>query len=397
MNNSFMFDKSNSRFISIIISISIFLFSLGSYYFYQVNLYVFQIVGMALLLPFFKLSAMKSQYVKVLKLVVFVMYIFFVSSLSSLFYGSDTFGLSKLAFPLLVFLYFSFAVVIFKIYPEAFQRALTYTILVHVFFFMFQFLWFLTTFEMIDFLQPFTGEVQRALGGSYSLTNLSNFIRPTGLYNEPGTYSTWMILLLLLLKSHSSELGLKAPSFAFEMLVITTALFSFSTFGFIFSLVYMISHVMEKKISKKTFFALIVVVAFFINFGYEYFISRFSLSDDLSGVGIRSHIIQIYLDRSDLFSVLFGFGIFNNIFTKIDADLISQDLGLWFSLLSGVGVVGILLLASVIVDTKKTNYNISIFIILMLSKLSLTNALVWVVFIYFLVSGMRPNLKYKFV
>lgn len=388
----FPINEKTPPLITHIIFISVFLFSLGSYYFYQVGLYVFQLLGVILLLPYFKLDKIKYKKIKIIKAIIFALYIFIFSSCLSLILGSSSFGISKLAMPFFIFLYFSFSIVLFCIYPEIFQRALTTTIVIHVIFFAFQFIWFLVTLEMIDFLQPLTGETQRALGGSYSLTYLPNFIRPTGLFNEPGTYSTWMIIMLLLLKSNSIRLDLKPVSPLFEITVVGSVLFSFSTFGFIFSLIYIVSSTMGEKISWKKLFILLAVSVFFSYFGYEYLSSRFSLSENVSGIGIRSQVIKIYLDNLNFYNLLFGLGSFNNFFTKIDTSVISQDLGLWFSLLSGNGFIGAILLALMIFNFKKIPCNLALLVVLLLAKFTITNALVWFVLFYFLMSQVNyPN------
>jgi hypothetical protein len=218
--------------------VSVFLFSLGSHYFYQIGLYAFQLAGILLALPFFKLDKLSWSKARLFSVVIFFLYFFIHGILLASFSGNDIFGVSKLILPLFVFFYFSFAVVMFYIYPHVFQRVLYGVIAIHVAFFIFQFSWFLITSDVIDFLVPFTGESQRVVGGSYTLSYLSAFVRPSGLFNEPGTYSTWMILLLLLLKSNANRIGFNSKNSILEIFVIGTVLFSFSTFGFIFTIIY---------------------------------------------------------------------------------------------------------------------------------------------------------------
>lgn len=382
-------NKKNTPLINFIIFISVFLFSLGSFYFYQIGLYAFQLLGVVILVPFFRLNTIRYKKIKITKAIIFFLYIFLLSSFFAITLGSNSFEISKLGLPFFVILYFSFSVVLFCTYPEIFQRALSATIIVHVIFFVFQFFWFLVTLEMIDFLKPLTGETQRALGGSYSLAYLPNFIRPTGLFNEPGTYSTWMIIMLLLLKSNSIRLDLKPVRTSLEITVIGTILFSFSTFGFIFSIIYIISATAGKEISLKALIALFAFSVFFTYFGFEYFSSRFNLSSNESGIGIRDQAINIYLKNIDPITLLFGFGVFNNIFTKIDVNIISQDLGLWFSILSGSGIFGLIFLALMIFNFHKTPCNIALLAILLLSKFTITNALVWFILFYFIMGEVK--------
>jgi hypothetical protein len=132
------------------------------------------------------------------------------------------------------------------------------------------------------------------------------------------------------------------------------------------------------------------VAIFFAYFGYEYLNSRFSLAESESGLGIRSQAINMYLNNLNPINLIFGLGMFNDFFVKSDSDIVPQDLGLWFTVLTSGGVVGILLLfIFFIIALPRKIRDYSIAIILMLSKLTLTNALVWVIFFYFLSYNLR--------
>lgn len=374
--------------INFIFIIAFFLFSLGSHYFYQYRLYVFQVIGIILLVPFFKIAYLKLKRNRIVPILLFVMYMFLWGSISAVLSGSAWFDVSKLAFPVFILLYFIFSVVVFCAYPKTFQRALYIVLWVHVAFFVFQFSYFLTTFHFIDFLEPFTGEEQRAIGGNYSLGPIQNFIRITGLFNEPGTYSTWMMLLLLLFKSNARRLGTKTKSYVLEIFVIGTVLLSFSTFGYIFSLIYLVDVLVEKKLSLKSILLVSVFTIIVASVGYDYFEQRFTKQGDTDvGLDFREQTINLYLDNLNPGKLLFGFGMFDDSFNRKDEKLEAQDLGLWFTLVTSGGIVAIVLLGAFffLVLPKETG-SYSLLVVLLLSKFTLTSALVWLVIFYFLFS-----------
>lgn len=372
------------RTIDIKILVSVFFFSLGSYYFYKVGLYVFQMVGVLIAFSLFKNKFLKINNKSFFLLAVFFLYVFFQGSLVASIFGSDNFNITKLSLPLFVFSYLAFSAVVFSGRSAAFHRAFFIVILIHVFFFVFQFCLFYSTSNLIDFLKPFTGEEQRVLGGSYSVAYLPNFARVSGLFNEPGTYSTWMMLFLTLYRLNEKKLGLTSKGFLLEILVVGTVLLSFSSFGTIYSAIYLIGLTLEKKLSFKSVFFVSIMLILFAYFGHEYFYQRFSSGVSDSGLDFRFESIAIYLNKLSVENLIFGYGMFNDVFIKIDSDLVAQDVGLWFTVLSGCGIIGVFLLFLYFIQSvPKDFYAYILVILIMLSKFTLTNALVWVILFYF--------------
>lgn len=378
-------NSGNSSKFSLILFLAVFLFSLGSYYFYQVGAYVFQVLGVFLSFFLFRIKAVRWRSAGFALLFAFFFYILASGAMFAGFTGSENFGAAKLTLPVFVFGYLAFAVVCFAMYPSHFQLVLKLVISIHALVFTFQFIWFLTTGEVLDFLQPVTGEEQRVLGGNYSLSYLPVFARMSGLFNEPGTYSSWMMLLLLLFKLNQKRLEETKSAFWIELWVIVTILLSFSTYGLSFVVIYMFTFIFEKGLTFKTVILLIIGCALFGYFGFEYFDQRFSVGGTDTGVGLRGQAINAYLSILNPYNLTFGLGIFNDVFVRIDNELVAQDVGLWFSIISGTGIVGVLLLTAFFAITLPRNiFGVSLLIVLLLSKFTLTNALVWLILLAFM-------------
>jgi|GEM_PF-1780228 hypothetical protein len=370
--------------------LAVFLFSLGSYYFYQVGLYVFQIIGVLLLFPLFRLSALKINdgFINIL---LFFFYIFVWGVVSAIFTDSEVFNLTKFAIPVFVFFYFAFSVVAYYLYPLAFHRALYKVIWLHVWFFIVQFSWFQITATLIDYLEPITGEQQRAIGGSFSLSFMPNFVRSTGLFNEPGTYSNWIITLLLLFKSNVRRLGmLSEDHLLLTAFVIGTVLLSFSAFGYVFSTICVLGIIFEKKINITSILLVAIFIVIVLYFGAEFFGQRSSEED--SSVMVRVESLAVYLAKLSPKSIIFGYGMFTNIFIFDSKNLVYHDVGLWFGTLVAGGVIGYTLLFSFFIFCfPKDIYAFILLVVIFLSKCPLTSPLVWVVFFYFLLYKIPIN------
>ena len=102
-------------------------------------------------------------------------------------------------------------------------------------FFFVQFITYYATGNFLDYLEPITGESQRALGGSYTFSALNiKLIRATGLFNEPGSYSTFVFLTYAILQIVRKNLNGDLSITLFDGLVLMSILLTFSIFGFIF-------------------------------------------------------------------------------------------------------------------------------------------------------------------
>src|SRR5690606_32364124 len=79
----------------------------------------------------------------------------------------------------------------------AFVKPISIVLIIHLMFWYLQFVIWLLSGNYLDFLEPITGESQRYLSLKGLTFGGSRMPRFTGLYSEPGTYSTYIFLLLV--------------------------------------------------------------------------------------------------------------------------------------------------------------------------------------------------------
>jgi hypothetical protein len=124
----------------------------------------------------------------------------------------------------------------------------------------------------------------------------------------------------------------------------------------------------------------------------EYLGQRMQLGAESSGVGFRFQAVNLYLTDVSAAALFFGYGMFTDFFSHADPSLVYMDVGLWFVILASVGVLGtILMLTYFIVSVPRNVIAISLLIVTLLSKLPLTNPLIWVVLSYYIWSEMRVS------
>jgi len=367
------------------LSASFFLFSLGSYYFYQINLYLFQLIGIL----FFLLVGNKNSFKLDLNIFVLIAYIFFSSVILSIF-NSSHLTLSRILLPVLLFSYCVFLNIFFIQYSYASNRAIYFALSLNLFFFYLQFFCYVIFGIYIDYLEIITGEVQRAFGSTYDLGfYLINF-RPTGLFNEPGTYSTWMMLIYIIYKLNLVRLGENKKQLLFDILFTLSVFLTFSIFGFIFLAIYLLSSASNNL--KKSYKYLILFSAIYIF--YLYINARFSsniiYARDTS-IDFRQMAIILYYNNLDLINIFFGLGVFNDFF--LNYNIVGKDLGFLFSALTSTGLIGLILLIKSIYSRKTILYAYPLIIVLCLTKFTYTSALIWFA-IYYLV--VLKNEKYDY-
>ncbi len=124
-------------------------------------------------------------------------------------------------------------------------------LLIHLLFFCFQLLIYYSSHTYVDFLMPFTGENQRYF--SYAI---APFIRPTGLFNEPATYSFFISSLTIILIAERER---KTDDFLI-LIAIFTVLASFSSLAYLSAFYLIISYIL--KANKIRFLGILVSVFF---------------------------------------------------------------------------------------------------------------------------------------
>jgi hypothetical protein len=197
-----------------------------------------------------------------------------------------------------------------------------------------------------------------------------------------------MMIMLLLLKQIGKDIGFTNQNKLLETLVIATVFLSFSTFGFVFALIYVFGMLYEKKIN---FISVLIIVAGIlplVYLGYEIVDQKLALGANDSGVGFRVQALDLYYSNLTPIRLIFGLGMFSDFFMRADAELVFQDVGLWFVMISSIGVIGVVpLLIFLIFGMPRTLTSLSLVLVLLLSKFTLTYALVWIALLSFVTFG----------
>ena len=200
-------------------------------------------------------------------------------------------------------------------------------------------LWFLqlTTYyitgEYIDLLKPINGVEQRYQAYFMGSGGGPNIIRPTSVFNEPGTYA--MTTLPLLILSYID----KRKITKLHIFTLVSYFASFSLFAMIsatlFSLIIMMEQ-FEFKMNKKNIwiFTIFIFISTIVGIGLKtYFEVRFVTEGNTGALDLRGNIINYWFSLNSL-SIIFGQGFAQTIFPLSVVD----DTSLGFKLLYEYGV-----------------------------------------------------------
>lgn len=379
--------KTKDRLLFLIAFVWIFLMTLNSFYFYDLGMPLFSVISALMSIPL--IIIFRVKYEKYMLLIIAVLICVLLFSLTTMLPNTQH------VFPARIPLFFLLVpVVLFSSYLLEKHRKITLNVLktilvVHLVFFFTQFVYFYTTGNFIDYIMPITGEEQRSFGGNYEIDSSgTELIRATGLFNEPGTYSTYIFLILSLVKQLESEIFKKERLTALDLFTVVSVLLSFSVFGFIFSAFFIIKFVLKSNF--KTKFIIIISSIPLVFLAYDRYLSvRFSKDAETSGVGFRTRAIDMYIEnaQNDPFNLLFGYSNFVNVNDLFNTFIVWNDLGFLFSIILSLGVIGFFLFALITIPRIKTHY--LAITILCLSKLSITTFFLW----FFLSNLYLPRRK----
>jgi hypothetical protein len=345
-------------------------FSLQSYYFPVIKLAIFPPLGFILLL--FLNHKVEKKYILPLFL---ILLIFFISLLIGFFNNNFYIYLptliGTLLGPLFLFLFI-------KISPDKYYKLYTglqKVIITHLLFFYIQLTAFYIFGYQIDFLYLVTGENSR----NEATGVISDFFRPSGLLNEPATYSLFIFafsIIYFLLKNKVDFL---------LVLANLTLLLSFSASGILLFL-FFISFIFYKTIIKNiplllsTLFLIIIILSqfnFSENIFYKYFQSRFDNGLDTDGSTSQRYTgaLDVFYN-SKLYNIIFGFGIGHtpqNVDTAVGSGLTAQliSFGYLFNFLLS------LIFTYLFISNKVKLQNILIFIILLFTTMTFNNFHYW--------------------
>ena len=205
--------------------------------------------------------------------------------------------------------------------PHLIAKALIFTISFHLFFFFLQFFAYILFDIHLDFLESFDGEAQRIFGGSHVYTVIGKLIiRPSGLFNEPGTYAVFIAPLVVCLRLLYAQAN-RTVNFLF-FFGLLSLLLSLSSQGIVSFFVIIASHLLvsPKKTSFISLFSLISLMASFLFFVLPYIQYRFFGTDYVAGTDTGISL------RQEIFNQFFyGFQIKYPLWPNFGPGILAAD------------------------------------------------------------------------
>lgn len=210
----------------------IFLISLQSYYFTPPGASLFPIAGVGLIAVSGLLSGRIPKDGKILAAAFFMLLFFSLQLTLDVFKAGS--GLIKpliSGFVMVVLILTAPTSILKLAYWDKFVFALQSVVFVHLLAWSFQVVYFFTTGQFLDLLEPVTGEAQRVWSSKGASTiGVGRIPRFTGLFSEPGTYSTYIFVLAAMLRQATKG------STKLLFFCSATMILSFSLYGLILAL-----------------------------------------------------------------------------------------------------------------------------------------------------------------
>jgi len=313
-----------------------------------------------------------------------LVFVLFISFLHYAVYGDDSYLNAMLSsyvkFFLSTLVFLSFYVVFsLKRFNATVHAVLSLVLLVNVLTISVQ-AYFLYFHDFhIDYLEIIMGREQRVFGSA----GVKGLFRPSGMYNEPGTYSVFTYVLILLRYLLSRRMDyLFFIAFLTTLLTFSAqALISFVLFFAVVSAFFGVTVMVTmklKKYSKKdlmlSFFA-IVLALLSLYFAYDFLVlylsNRFVGGSD-GTVSIRLASFYSFFEQG-FFFIIFGIGVNND-----GLGVLINDTGFWFSTWVQYGVFGLFVVVAPLFFLIKDKAAFGLFLLVLLSKVSLQYPIVWV-------------------
>lgn len=351
-----------------------FLWSLHSVYSFTYGLPLLATLSGIIIFIAYSMSKFQNPglYINKLQLTIIYFYCFIFSwSLIELLIVQDPANLKRLIF-LFLSIPFIFAIR-YIVNVVNFSHLLMFYLLVHSLFLYVQFFVFYLFDYKIDFLEPLIGTNQKTKW-DFKFSFFESFIRPAGLFNEPGTYSNFVAPILLLF-SRYYKLGKEYRRvfwLSFFSIILT-----FSIFGLIFSIIILFFLPNISKILKIFVFTIIgfIIGPYFIQ-RFFYRAENFLLDGTAPGLAYREEFVAniFFYVTNNFHGLFFGSGnLISLIRYKGGYNLPDHDAGLIMYLIHSLGpfftvfIIFFLLLRCSPLD----RYSLGAFTILSISKVPL--------------------------
>ncbi|MGA4639910.1 hypothetical protein ACQKC8_09075 [Stutzerimonas stutzeri] len=325
-------------------------------------------------------------------LTVYVIFLY-VSWVHSITYPySETYQLTEVSikffFNILFFLVVMLVLRSFKA-RAVIRSCLSGVILVHVFFLLFQGFNLYVYGVHYDFLEIVMGRAQRITGAA----GVDGIYRLAGIYNEPGTYSVFMFLLVFCryLVNRSIDaifiIGFFSTLFTFSVQAFISV-FIVCSFCFLIN-VYRVFLFFKVKPNNFLWVLGGVVVggAFFVIFKdrfFSYLTARFLSGSTDGTVAIR------YIDAFTAYSEIDPLTFFTGVGFDINAiQVLIADTGLLFSSVVQFGLFGLIGVLFLALCLRKDFMALVLFLLILISKLQLIYPALW--FCFALITNFHLN------
>ena len=244
--------------------------------------------------------------------------------------------------------------------------AINLSLIIHVTFFLLQFIFYLFTGEHLDFIVGITGEVTR------NLNNLS-IIRSSGLFIEPQNYS-FFVLALIYLKYHLTPNYNDTISFV----SLLTVFLSFSLFGILGAIVFYF--LIFRKVISKWIIIPILIVGIYFTYDYYFFIYETrlnSISTDGSFLARFSQPFFKLFSEPNYLLLGKGFGIIGTKFNELSTLL---SILTSFGLFLGSIFISIIFYSINFRDGINKYYSYSLLIFILFMDLRVSMMFFWLLF-----------------
>jgi hypothetical protein len=377
----------------VVLAVSMFLISLQTYYFYELGLAPFPLVGLGLL-ALYALTQFAKESFHLVTLSWRIFAVFVVALVLSGMIASLAEELpllpARLVTPIVALIAAVGVQVTVKRDPRGLMVALRFVVAVHVAFFLLQFFVFLATGYMIDFLAPITGEEQRVWSGDYTAPIMVDFARCSGLFNEPGTYANFVFPAYLAMRALMEERSKDQSWGWLDAVVIATVILSFSMYGVLFVLIWVLVGLSLRFSWLKLLIGIGIVFFAWVVAG-EYVLERFAREDaDAGGLGFRAEIAGRLYESMSAARFLWGYGFLSDL-SSVFPDLVLNDIGLiFYTFVVGGAIAVLLLLAGLACGAMLAiRERLSLVFVVLASKLSLTFPFFWI--LVFILAAPRPS------
>lgn len=347
---------------------------------------VFVFIGFALLvLTALEYRGYDNDVVNYILFVYFSLFLFLIFNVLRGTYNYNDFG--SITSMLVMITAMPMMVSLFKKRANKVERALFFVISIHVIFLFFQLLYWLITFEYIDFLELFVGIESRSESRKGIMAMASRVPRFCGLFNEPGTYCVTVMPLVFVYFCMRKKLDVLV------ILATASCLITMSMFGIVLVILFylFVFFYSNNKITKVRLLILggVIFVGFYMIGGVDAVLNRFSSESDYSGLDLRTMMLDFYFSSPEF------------LFTGVPIDsypdyFIPNDIGLWFYFIVAYGYVGLLLVLGLLyLIYIKTGRLFLLFVVslILLTKLKSTYPLFWILMSLLLILEKSKNSK----